>query len=190
MVRERVLIDLSHMSDRSVGGTLSLLDQLDADRTVPVIASHSCFRYGSQEYALTEEAIGRIADRGGVVGLIMAQHQLRRGVARLPVRSFERSIEIICGHIDRIAAVTDSHDHLAIGSDLDGFIKPTMRGIESMADMALLERALRRRYGDEAAGKICFENALRVLRAGWGGASLSAVEPAAASPLGAPAQRV
>ena len=191
MVQERVLIDLSHMSDQSVSDTLSYLDGVDGDKRIPVIASHSCFRFASQEYALTEDTIRRIAERKGVVGLIMAQHQLCDGLSRLRVRSLDRSIEIICDHVDRIASVTGSHDHVAIGSDLDGFIKPTMGGIESMADMARLERELRRRYGEGIARNICFGNALRVLRAGWGGGRAGATDPmAAGAPPGAPAQRV
>jgi microsomal dipeptidase-like Zn-dependent dipeptidase len=199
MVDKHILIDLSHMSENSVRDTLSLLDELNADKSVPVIASHSCFRFASQEYALTEDTIRRIQERRGVIGLIMAQHQLRDGLSRLRVRSLDRSIEIICDHIDRIASVTGSYDNLGIGSDLDGFIKPTMGGIESSADMARLERALRQRYGEEIAQKICFGNAMRVLRAGWGNAGAAAQpgapldttsELTAASPEGAPAQRV
>ena len=105
-------------------------------------------------------------------------------------------MKIICEHIDRIAAVTDNHDHIAIGSDLDGFIKPTMGGIESAADMARLSRGLERHYGEETAHKICFENALRVLHAGWGGAAAppaaatEALAPAPSGRRGAPPQRV
>jgi len=192
MVRDRVLIDLSHMSDRSVSDTLSHLDELDVPTPTPVIATHAGFRFGSQEYMLTEDTIGRIADRGGVVGLIMAQHQICDGLTRLPVRSFERSTEIICDHIDRIASVTGTHDHIGIGSDLDGFIKPTLGGIESAADMARLERELRLRYGEEVAHNICFANAMRVLRAGWGGGTGAEAtgEGVAAPSLGAPPQRI
>ena len=91
-----------------------------------------------------------------------------RGVRRSRTKSFEESIEVICKHLDRIAEITGSHGYAAIGSDLDGFIKPTMGGLESMADMARLQQALRDRYGEEDAERICSGNALRVLRAGWG----------------------
>ena len=196
MVSERVLIDLSHMSTQSVNDVLTMLEDLPEAAETPVIATHGGFRFGSQEYMLSEDTIGRIAARGGVVGLIMAQHQLRDGLTRRSVRSFERSMKIICEHIDRIAAVTDNHDHIAIGSDLDGFIKPTMGGIESAADMARLSRGLERHYGEETAHKICFENALRVLHAGWGGAAAppaaatEALAPALSGRRGAPPQRV
>jgi hypothetical protein len=77
-----------------------------------------------------------------------------------------------------------------------------MGGIESMADMARLSRELERRYGEEVTRKICFDNAMRVLRVGWGGAGPPATEPGAAGPealaevptpsgrRGAPPQRV
>jgi len=70
-----------------------------------------------------------------------------------------------------LAEITGSHRHTGIGSDFDGFIKPTMGGLESMSDMRTLEEALRDRYGSADAEAICSGNALRVLRAGWGRAN-------------------
>jgi microsomal dipeptidase-like Zn-dependent dipeptidase len=174
MVREGVVIDLSHMSTRALADTFELLDGLDPDRRVPVIASHSAFRFGRQEYGVDEETLRRIASRNGVVGLIFAQHQLNDGQRRTRTRRFEDSFEVICRHLDRITQTTGSHEHTAIGSDLDGFIKPTMGGLESMTDMARLEAALRDRYGGEDAERICSGNALRVLRTGWGADSRAA----------------
>ena len=167
MVREHVLIDLSHMSDRSVKDTLALLDELDPDRRVPGFVSHAAFRFGRQEYGVPEETLRRIADRGGVVGLILAQHQLNDGVRRGHTKDFEQSLDVIFRHLDRMREVTGSHEHAAIGSDFDGFIKPTMTGLESATDLARLQAALVDRYGAEDAERICSGNALRVLRAGW-----------------------
>jgi microsomal dipeptidase-like Zn-dependent dipeptidase len=171
MVRERVLIDLSHMSERALADTFALLDELDPDSRVPVIASHAAFRFGEQEYGVDEETVRRIAARDGLVGLIMAQHQLNDGVRKGYTTSFEESFEVICRHVDRLEEITGSHRHTGIGSDFDGFIKPTMGGLESMADMRTLQAALRDRYGAADAEAICSGNALRVLRAGWGGAN-------------------
>ena len=171
MVRERVLIDLSHMSERALADTLALLEELDPESRVPVIASHAAFRFGQQEYGVDEDTVRRIAARDGLVGLIMAQHQLNDGVRKGNTTTFEQSFEVICRHIDRLAEITGSHRHTGIGSDFDGFIKPTMGGLESMADMRTLQAALQDRYGAEDAEAICSGNALRVLRAGWGGAN-------------------
>jgi microsomal dipeptidase-like Zn-dependent dipeptidase len=171
MVRERVLIDLSHMSEHALADTFALLDELDPDARVPVIASHVAFRFGDQEYGVDEETVRRIAARDGLVGVIMAQHQLNDGVRKGNTTTFDESFEVICRHVDRLAEITGSHRHTGIGSDFDGFIKPTMGGLESMADMRTLEAALRDRYGPADAEAICSQNALRVLHAGWEGAS-------------------
>jgi microsomal dipeptidase-like Zn-dependent dipeptidase len=168
MLREGVLIDLSHMSGRSLADTFDLLDALDAGKSRPVLASHACFRFGSQGYGADEPTLRRIAERGGVVGLIMAQHQLRDGVPRQRGRGFKASFAVIRAHVDRIAQITGSHEHVALGSDFDGFIKPTMAGLQSMTDMARLEEHLQIEYGQTNAKLICSGNALRVLEAGWG----------------------
>jgi microsomal dipeptidase-like Zn-dependent dipeptidase len=179
MVRERVLVDVSHMSERSLEDTFALLDRLDPDRSVPVLATHVGYRFGDQEYMLRAETVGRIAERNGVVGLIFAQHQLNDGLGGPEARRsgfsvgkgrrFEQSFDVFCRHVDRIRDVTGSHRHTAIGSDLDGFIKPTLAGFEDMRDMAALERALRERYGEADSELICSGNSLRVLTSSWGG---------------------
>jgi microsomal dipeptidase-like Zn-dependent dipeptidase len=156
------------MSTNALIDTFELLDELDPARTVPVIASHAAVRFGNQEYGLAEGVLQKIAERDGAVGLILAQHQLNDGIRRRNTATTEESLEVICCHLDRIAEVTGSHRHSAIGSDFDGFIKPTMGGLESMSDMATLEAELRLRYADNDAEQICSGNALRVLKAGWG----------------------
>jgi microsomal dipeptidase-like Zn-dependent dipeptidase len=168
MVRERVLIDLSHMSSRALDETLTLLDELDPERKVPVLATHAGFRFGKQEYMLDAAAIERIAAREGVVGLIFAEHQVLDGLGKRHTKSFDESFDVLGRHIDRIAEITGSHRHVAIGSDLDGFIKPTLAGLQTMADMKPLEQALIARYGDADAELIASGNALRNLRTGWG----------------------
>ena len=64
--------------------------------------------------------------------------------------------------------MTGSYDHLAIGSDLDGFIRPTATGIESAGDLARLEAAIRERYSADDAENLLNGNVLRVLHDGWG----------------------
>ena len=168
MLREGILIDLSHMSGRSLADTFELLDELDPDRTRPVLSSHACFRFGTQEYGVDEPTLRRIAERGGVVGLILAQHQLRDGVPSQNGRGLDASFEVIRAHVNRMAEITGSHEHIAIGSDFDGFIKPTMAGLESMSDMTQLEERLLSEYGQPNAERICSGNVLRVLQSGWG----------------------
>jgi microsomal dipeptidase-like Zn-dependent dipeptidase len=168
MVRERILIDVAHMSKRALDETLALVDEVDPDQSVPLIATHAGYRFGRQEYMLDDAAIERIAARDGVIGLIFAEHQILDGLRRRRTKSFEESVDVLGRHIDRIREITGSHRHAAIGSDLDGFIKPTLAGLQSMADMAPLERALVERHGEADAELITSANAMRALRAGWG----------------------
>ena len=168
MVRERVLVDLSHMSRPAVEESLTLLDELDPAQSVPVLASHSGCRFGPREYMLDERALRRIGARDGVVGLIFAEHPMLNGLRRSRPTSFNESFEVLCRHIDQIAEITGSHRHAAIGSDLDGFIKPTLAGLATMADMKPLEAALLDRYGAADGELISSGNALRPLRSYWG----------------------
>jgi microsomal dipeptidase-like Zn-dependent dipeptidase len=169
LVENRILIDLSHMDPAGIQETFALLDQLDPGAEVPVVSTHAGYRFGKQQYMCDEEILLQIKRRKGVVGLIMAQHQLNDGIRKKKDRTktLDESLEVICQHIDKIAAVTGSHEHVALGTDFDGFIKPTMGGLETMADLRLLEEALRKRYGDENADLMTSGNALRVLRTLW-----------------------
>jgi microsomal dipeptidase-like Zn-dependent dipeptidase len=172
MVKHGVLVDVAHMSDRARNETFALLDKLDPEKAVPVFASHAGYRFGSQEYMMPPDAITQIKERDGVVGLIFATHQLddglpKRGKKLSPRARFQASIDELCAHIDAIHRVTGSHRHVAIGSDFDGFIKPTLPGIQDMRAMRNVEAALRKRYGNEDGDLICSGNALRLLEAGW-----------------------
>ncbi|WCB93170.1 hypothetical protein DSM104299_01876 [Baekduia alba] len=168
MMANGILVDLSHMRSDSVLETLDLMDAVDPDRTVPVLSSHAGFRFGAQDYMLTEPMLERIRDRNGVVGLILAQYQLNDGLVAGHTTTFEQTKDIIYRHVDKIAQVTGGYDHLALGSDLDGFIKPTATGLESAGDLAKLDALLRERYDGDDVDKIVSGNAVRVLRAGWG----------------------
>ncbi len=166
LLRNRILIDISHMDPPAIRETCALLDRLDPEREMPIVSTHAGYRFGKQDYMHDEETLLRIKERNGLVGLIMAQYQLKDGIRRSHTRTFEQSLEVIFEHIDRIATVTGSYEHIALGTDFDGFIKPTMSGLESMADLRFLEEALGGRYG-AAAELIASQNSLRVLRTLW-----------------------
>jgi membrane dipeptidase len=167
MVRHGVVIDISHMRPDAVAQTFRLLDEeLDPEGRIPVISSHAGYRFGGQDYMHDEPTVRLIQRRDGVIGLIMAQHQLNDGIRKKRTQSLAESMDVICRHIDRIAEITGSHRHVALGTDFDGFIKPTMGGLENMSSLKDLERELRLRYGADA-DLITSENALRVLRTAW-----------------------
>src|SRR3954470_6017218 len=166
MYEHRVLIDISHMRQDAIDATFALLEDLDREsgddpREHPVIASHVGMRDANpdvQAYNLTPDTVSRIHRRGGVVGVIMAQHQLgeteNESDSRVAVRA----------HIDAIvAAAGGSAEVAAVGTDLDGFIKPTIAGIQRAPDLAVLEGWIRDEYPAHVADAILHENARRVL---------------------------
>ncbi len=166
MVEYGILIDITHMSERSVTDVFALLDHQDPEMRVPVIATHMACRFGGLEYSFSDETIRRVAARGGVMGCILCTHYITSGLHG-KVNDLNSSIDALCRHVDRIREVTGSLDHVAIGSDLDGYIKPALPGLEHMGRMRALQDALRERYGPQGAEKIASGNALRVLRSAW-----------------------
>ncbi len=163
LVDHRVLIDLTHMSRDSLNDTLDRLDANPRARGAPVIVSHgACDLDHGPEYNLGRDEIVRIAGRDGVIGLIDCGHYLAFK-ARRPPATREDSFAVLCRHIDRIAKYTEGFDHVAIGTDLDGYIKPALPGFTDESEMRELQRLLRERYGADDAEKICSANALRML---------------------------
>lgn len=167
LVRNRILVDLSHMDPLAIREVFALMDELDPEARVPVVSTHAGYRFGKQQYMCDEEILLGIKRRNGLVGLIMAQHQLNDGIRRRETETLEESLEVIFKHIDKIAEVTGGYEHIGLGTDFDGFIKPTMGGLETMADLKTLEEALEERYGPEATELMTSGNSLRVLRTLW-----------------------
>jgi len=163
MVRERVLVDVAHLSARAFRETFSLLDELDPEGRVPVIASHGAVRFGKLAYNLDEAAVEAIVARDGVIGVILSSHHLADGLRAGAPRTLEESVDLLCRHIDRIGEIAGSHRHVAIGTDLGGFIEP-VSGIETSARLGALERELDRRYGEEDGQLISSGNGFRLLR--------------------------
>jgi microsomal dipeptidase-like Zn-dependent dipeptidase len=132
-----------------------------------VLATHAGYRFGKQEYMLAPETIRRIARRDGVIGLILARHQLNDEAGVKDPESPAETHAVLRRHIDAIRLCVPGHvnAHVAIGSDLDGFIKPTVAGIETAGDLATLAQPLRDAYGADAEA-ILSGNAMRVARKG------------------------
>jgi membrane dipeptidase len=166
MVQHGVIVDISHMGPPAVEDTFRLLDEIDPGRSVSVISSHAGYRFGRQEYMHDEAQIRQVQQRDGVIGVILAHHQLNDGIRRKNTSTLDETMEVVDKHIAKIAEITGNHRHVAIGTDFDGFIKPTMGGLESMADLSSLEDRLRTTYRADA-DLIASENVLRVLQKVW-----------------------
>jgi membrane dipeptidase len=167
MVDEGILVDLTHMRAQSIRDVFALLDARDPAGEIPVIATHMAYRFGGLEYSFDDGIVTRVAARGGLLGLILCQHYITSGLSDVK-ETFDGSVDALCRHIDKIHELTGSYDHIGIGSDLDGYIKPALPGLEHQGRMADLQRALADRYGDDVAQQIAGGNAVRILQTQWG----------------------
>ncbi len=168
MYKHGVLVDVSHMREDALAETFALLRAIDEEtgtdpKDHPVIATHAGYRFGDQAYMLSDDTIREIAARDGVIGLIMAEHQLYDEVDVGDATGFDATLDVVRSHIGAIHGVAGSHAHVGIGSDLDGFIKPTVAGIDNADDLAKFREPLAMEYGPDAAA-ILGGNAERVLR--------------------------
>jgi microsomal dipeptidase-like Zn-dependent dipeptidase len=171
MYRHKILIDISHMSERAVEDTFELVERLEGDSekaNYPIIASHVGMQSAgpqarAQEYNLSNETALKIAERKGAIGLIGAQHQL----GDTPDEA--GSANLIKTHLDAIgAAVGDASTVAALGTDMDGFIKPTLSGFEKAEDLAKLQQWIVA-AGPSDPEAILHRNAERVICAAFSG---------------------
>jgi microsomal dipeptidase-like Zn-dependent dipeptidase len=171
MYRHKVLIDISHMSERAVRETFELVESLEGadDKTkYPIIATHVGMRSAgpaarAQEYNLADDTARKIAERAGVIGLISAQHQLG------DTQTDAQSAALLKTHLAAIGtAVGDASSVAALGTDIDGFIKPTLAGFEKAEDFAKLETWIRN-AGQNDPEAILHGNAERVISAAFAG---------------------
>jgi microsomal dipeptidase-like Zn-dependent dipeptidase len=161
MVNQRILIDITHMSYTSIQRTLDHLDP-----SVPVIATHAAcaLTHGAPEYNIRPEHVRAVADRGGVIGLIACEHWMTEGAGAKP-KNLDQTMALIFRHIDFIRDATGgSYDYIGIGSDMDGFIRPTLKGLKGPATYKEVRKRLIAHYQQGPADQICFGNALRVLQ--------------------------
>jgi microsomal dipeptidase-like Zn-dependent dipeptidase len=164
MHKHKVLIDVSHMRQDALDDTFTLVEQLDEEagsdpRDFPLIATHVGMREAGpdqQTYNLSAETAKRIQERGGLIGLITAQHQLGS------TQDAAESQAVVGKHLEAITALGNGHEATAIGSDLDGFVKPTLKGLDRASDLQVLEQWIREAQPANAE-KILYGNARRVL---------------------------
>lgn len=176
LVYERGMIaDITHSTQRAQREIFDIA----ADHGAPVISSHTGVRPASDyPLNLSLDAVQRIKESKGVIGVILADHWLRQPSEQVFGPSDKR---LLFRAIDCIHDLTGSYDFIAIGTDLDGFIHP-LKEYPSFAETRDLARDIEIKYGEAAAARILCENALRTLHAGWKGVS-EAEAPAAAAPI-------
>jgi microsomal dipeptidase-like Zn-dependent dipeptidase len=161
LLRCGVLIDITHATQQAQKELFRMALRQD----VPLISSHSGVRAMSDyPLNLTPDAILQIAKSNGVVGVILAKHWLRH---RSEQFGGPDGLDLLFRTIRYIGNLTKNFDHIAIGTDLDGFIDP-ITPCGNYAETTNLVAAVQGEFPAHA-DKILYKNALRVLHAGWRG---------------------
>lgn len=189
MNRTGMLVDISHVSDKTMS------DVLDVS-TAPVIASHSSARaLADRPRNIPDELLKRIAKNGGVVmvnfypAFISMDYynadrarderlKSRRDALRAQYKDDAKRLEVelkkltdadpipkvplsvLIDHFDHVAKVAGI-DHVGIGSDFDG-VPDLPAGMEDIAHLpAITYELLRRGYSEADVRKVLGENFLR-----------------------------
>ncbi|UCF19136.1 MAG: membrane dipeptidase [Gemmatimonadota bacterium] len=152
----RMLLDISHCTPEA---REAIYKEVGRDR--PIIASHvGVKRYRDDPYNLSDEEIRLIADGGGAVGVIFMSYWL-------DAANPKNGLPAIWNTIEHLHSVTDSWDHILLGTDFDGFTDPPddLRDASQVGKVTgmLLDRGL----PEDAIKKILGGNAQRLLETGW-----------------------
>jgi membrane dipeptidase len=148
--------DVSHLSDRALGDLFSATDR-------PVMASHSNCRAlldGKNQRHLTDEAIGEIGRRGGVIGLNLVRHFIRAGLNRADP-NVRPSIDEAIGHVEHVCGIMGHRRGVGMGSDLDGGISALdiPAGIDGPRDFVKFAETLGRRgWSEEEVERFAWGN--------------------------------
>jgi microsomal dipeptidase-like Zn-dependent dipeptidase len=163
MYEKGILVDISHMNELAISETFALVEELDKlngreqePERYPILATHQGMRsvVPAQEYNLTDGVAAKIRAREGLVGMILATHQMGE------TSSTQASRDVLKKHMDAARAACGDDECTAIGSDVDGFIKPTLDGVKNYGDMRKVKKWVEE--DQPQARKILYDNARRV----------------------------
>lgn len=156
MVDLGMLIDVSHCTPPA----RARIYEIVANRR-PILATHvGAYAINPSPYNLQDWELKKIADSGGVVGVIFMNYWLMPHETKRGVNFIARTIE----HFVQAAGI----DHVGIGTDFDGFTDPPDDLKDASELPYLTQRLVAENYREDAISKILGGNALRALRQGWG----------------------
>lgn len=161
MARLGILLDLTHLSDRSFWEALEIYDG-------PVLASHQNARaLVPHQRQFSDEQIKAVIERGGVLGAALDVWMVSTKWEGYGIWNSNIFIEDIIPHIDHICELAGNARHVAIGTDLDGGFgrEQSPADLDTIADLQRLPELLAERgYSEEDVAAICHGNWLRLLR--------------------------
>jgi membrane dipeptidase len=156
MVRLGMILDITHCTPPARKCIYDIVGN-----ELPIIASHiGAYEINPSPYNLKDWELKKIADTGGVVGVIFMNYWLMPHETKRGLNFIARTIK----HFVDVVGI----DHVGIGSDFDGFTDPPDDLKDASELPKLTQRLLAEGYNTGEIEKIMGANALRVLREGWG----------------------
>jgi membrane dipeptidase len=157
MASFNAILDLSHMAEEAFMQAVERYEGV-------MIASHSNPRqFRSTDRHLSDDMIRRLAERDGVMGIVLYNSFLSNEWTRGDVLP----LSVVIDAIDHVCQVTGSAAHVGIGSDFDGgFGRESIpAGLDTVGDLLHIGTLLRERgYAEADIEAILGGNMLRKLR--------------------------
>lgn len=158
-----MILDITHLSEKA---SFEALDRY----TGPLAATHCNARALVQmERHLSDIQIQRLAERGGVMGIVLYNRFLKEGYALTDPRE-SVTLADVTAHIDHICQLLGDARHVGIGSDFDGGFgsRHIPAELRSVLDLPRIADALRERgYEQSDIENIMGGNWLSFLRRAW-----------------------
>ena len=156
-----LILDLVHTADTALKQALELYRG-------PVFISHgNCRTLVDHDRQISDQQIRWIAERGGVIGVVLDEWMLMPGYRRGESDRTRATLENVADQIDHACSLVGNASHVGIGSDLDGGFgtEQSPADIDSIADLQALGGILARRgYAEPEIDGIFSANWLRFFR--------------------------
>lgn len=139
-----LILDITHLSEK---GTYEAFERYEGQ----IIASHNNARaLVPGDRHLTDDQIRRLAERGGMTGVVLFNLFLKAGYARSDAKE-SVTLQHVAAHVDHVCQLLGDAQHVGIGSDMDGGfgLNDTPAELDSSADLPQLASLLADRGYDE-----------------------------------------
>lgn len=160
-----LILDVSHLAQRALFEALEYFEGGNGR----LIASHSNpQRIMPTDRHLPDSAIEQIAERHGVIGIVLCNSFLKQGWGT-GSKKHEVTLDDVVRAIDHVCQVTGSAEYVAIGSDFDGGFGAESMPLEldTSRDLHRIGDELQHRgYDGPSVQRIMGGNWLRILRSG------------------------
>ncbi|NIV14172.1 MAG: hypothetical protein GWN62_23735 [Aliifodinibius sp.] len=156
-----IIVDVSH-------GTSTTVEEVLTCAKKPIISSHSAARtLGHHPKSLYDEHIQEIANKGGIIGVILMPYWLSN-YSDATISSEEGSLDDVVRTIRYIYKICgNDHKSIGIGTDVAGFIPPP-RDIKCHGNIELLRDKLWKEFEDvNIVEDIMAQNAINFFIKNW-----------------------